>query len=252
MAAAQRRGKQAPPDPNALLILMADVLSQEDPLRSMRYARLDEGLELSSLVCKCLYDSPITLSETALEIPALERVKRICCFNYDDILDRSFVEAGRAYVALFQGDRIPLEAPEALVLYPHGFLPDPKRSSLAATDNIVLSEDDYFYLYSSPYAWANMIQLTLLLNYTALFVGCSLLDPNVRRLLNTAANMRPQHRHYAFFRDPYDQEEAPWYQDNYGTAFRAVHERILDGLGVTALWVRKYSEIAVALRGLRT
>jgi SIR2-like domain len=251
ISAALSRGEQPPPDPNALLTLKADVLKQEDPLRSMRYVKCDDELDLSSLVCRCLYGRPITLTETALEIPALERVKRICCFKYDDILDRSFAEAGRKYVALFPGDRIRLEARETLIFYPHGFLPDPKRRSFAATDNIVLSEDDYFDLYRSPYAWANMIQLTLLLNYTALFVGCSLLDPNIRRLLDIAGTTRPQHRHYAFFRNPYDREHAPWFQRNYASAFRVVRERLLDSLGVAALWVREHSEIAVELRKLQ-
>jgi hypothetical protein len=252
ISAARRRGEQPPPDANALLIEKADVLRKEDPHHSMRYARYKDELDLSSLVSRCLYDRPITLSETAaLEIPKLEKVKRVCCFNYDDILDRSFAEAGRTYVALFPGDRIPLEAPQTLIFYPHGFLPDPKRRSFAATDNIVLSEDAYFDLYRSPYAWANMIQLTLILNYTALLVGCSLLDPNVRRLLDIAGTTRPQHRHYAFFfRNPYDREDARWYQQNYAMAFRAVQERLLDGLGVAALWVREYSEIALALRRL--
>ena len=123
-------------------------------------------------------------------------------------------------MALFQNHRIPLEAPQTIVFYPHGFLPDPNRHSFPATDTIVLSEDDYFDLYRSPYAWANMVQLTLLLNYTALFIGCSLLDPNMRRLLDITAKMRPNHSHYALFRDPYYREDAKWYQHNYAAADR--------------------------------
>ena len=192
-----------------------------------------------------------TLSATVLEIPLLEKVKRICCFNYDDILDRAFAERDRTYVALFQDNRIPLEAPQTIVFYPHGFIPDPNRHSFSATDGIVLSEDDYFALYSSPYAWANMVQLTLLLNYTALFIGCSLLDPNVRRLLNIVANKRPDHSHYAFFRDPHYREDAEWYQHNYAMAFREVQERLLRGLGVQPVWVHEYKEIAPALSRLR-
>jgi hypothetical protein len=148
-----------------------------------------------------LYDKPITLSKTALEIPTLEKVKRICCYNYDDILDRAFAERGRKYSAMFTCDRIPLETPQTLIFYPHGFLPDPNRPSHPTTDRIVLSEDDYFELYGSPHAWANMIQLTLFLNYTVLFIGCSLFDPNVRRLLDIATKIHPQHRHFAFFKD---------------------------------------------------
>ena len=63
--------------------------------------------------------------------------------------------------------------------------------------------------------------------------------------------MRPQHSHYAFFRDPYYREDAKWYQHNYATAFRAVQERLLKGLGVQPIWVHKYEEIAPALKRLR-
>ncbi len=242
---------KTPLRPNALSDLKADVLKLEDPLLSMRYAKSIGGFDLNTLVCKCLYAESIKLSETVLEIPSLKNVRRICCFNYDDILDRSFAERSTVYIPLFQDDRIPLESPQTIIFYPHGFLPDPKRHSFPATNKIVLSEDDYHDLYHSPYAWANMIQLTLLLNYTALFIGCSLLDPNVRRLLGISAKMRPTHNHYAFVRDPYNRKDATWFEMEYATAFRSVQEQILRGLGVRPVWFNEYSEIASALKTLR-
>jgi hypothetical protein len=250
-SAATREGKQPPADPNALSALKANVLAREEPLLSMRYARSDGELDLNSLVCRCLYAMPIPLSESVLAIPTLEKARRICCFNYDDILDRSFAARGTACLALFQDMRIPLESPQTIIFYPHGFLPDPSRHSFPPTEKIVLSEDDYHDLYRSPYAWANMVQLTLLLNYTALFIGCSLLDPNVRRLLDISAKVRPAHSHYAFVRDPYFRKDAKWYKQNYGIAFRSVQERILRGLGIRPVWIQEYSEIASALSSLR-
>jgi hypothetical protein len=249
--AAKAQGKLPPPDPNAILVDKKNVLAQQEPLLAMRYARSDSEINLCSLVSRCLYGRPITLSAAVLEIPLLEKVKRICCFNYDDILHRAFAERNRTYVPLFQNNRIPLETPQTIVFYPHGFIPGPNLDSFPATVGIVLSEDDYFDLYRSPYVWANMVQLTLLLKYTALFIGCSLLDPNVRRILDIVAKMRPQHSHYAFFRDPNYREDAKWYQQSYATAFRAVQERLLKGLGVQPIWVQKYEEIAPTLKRLR-
>ena len=89
-SAAIQQGQRPPPDPNILSTQKANVLAQEEPLLAMRYARSDGDLDLCSLVGRCLYRGPITRSETVLEIPLLEEVKRICCFNYDDILDRAF------------------------------------------------------------------------------------------------------------------------------------------------------------------
>jgi hypothetical protein len=251
ISAAIARGQRPPPDPNALTTEKKDVLAQEDPLLSMRYARSAGDIDVCSLVRRCLYARSIELSKTVLEIPLLDKVKRICCFNYDDVLDRAFAKKGRTYLPLFQSDRIPLEAMQAIIFYPHGFLPDPNRSSYPATSAIVLAEDDYFELYRSPHAWANMLQLILLLNYTAVFIGCSLLDPNVRRLLDIAARMRPNHHHYAFFLDRYYRKDADWYQSNYATAFRLVQEGILKGLGVRSIWVQEFDDIAAVLEKLR-
>ena len=158
---------------------------------AMRYMRLEPDVDLRSLVSASLYASSIELSEMLREIVRLEKVKRVCCYNYDDLLGRGYEENGTDYVPLFDGQPIPLESAQRLVFYPHGFLPEPGRASVGPTDAVVLSEDDYFSLYRQPYGWANFVQLTLLFNYTALFVGCSLLDPNVRRLLDIAAAARP-------------------------------------------------------------
>jgi hypothetical protein len=50
VSAAIRQGKQPPPDPNALSIEKATVLTQEEPLLAMRYARSDGEIDLCSLV----------------------------------------------------------------------------------------------------------------------------------------------------------------------------------------------------------
>jgi hypothetical protein len=197
-----------------------------------------------------LYRTSPEPSDTALEITNLVRVKRICCFNYDDILDRAFAKKQRTYLPVFEGQRIPWETRQTLVFYPHGFLPDPNRCSFPATKRIVLSEDDYFELYRAPYAWANLVRLTLLLNYTSLFVGCSLLDPNLRRLLDVAIKERPNHRHFAFFSDDTPPHNAQWYQTNYASAFRSVHKQLLSGLGVRPIWVYDHTEIAPTLEKL--
>lgn len=96
-----------------------------------------------------------------------------------------------------------------------------------------------------------MVQLTLLLDYTVLLIGCSLLDPNVRRILDIVVKMRPGNSHYAFFRDPYYREDSEWYQRSYAAAFRSVQQPLLEGLGVQPIWVHKYEEIASALTRLR-
>ena len=251
MAAARRQGRSIPPDPNALLAEKKQLLEHEEPLLAMRYMRLEVGAALGSLVSDALYSRRIEVSAALRELARLDQVKRVCCYNYDDLLARAYDDEGTDHVALLPGERIPLESPRRLVFYPHGYLPEPGRGSVAATDDIVLSEDDYFELYRQPYSWANLVQLTLLLNYTALFVGCSLLDPNVRRLLDIAVAARPDHRHYAIFREENGRPDARWWQAREGIATRSVQQRLLGGLGIEPIWVTSFDDIAGVLRDVR-
>jgi hypothetical protein len=244
-------GRPPPINPNAGRQQKAVVLKKLDPLLSMRYARADGDFDLGSLVSRRLYRDRIDLSGTILQLAKLRRVRRICCYNYDDLLDRAFEARRRRYAPVFENDRIRLETEETLIFYPHGFLPDPGRTSHAVTERIVLSEDDYFDLYHDPYAWANLAQLTLLLNYTALFVGCSMLDPNLRRLLGLVGRMRPEHRHFVLLSDELGEHREGWRLDD-ASAFRSVQRQLFAGLGVEPIWVRSYSEFAEQLRELTT
>jgi hypothetical protein len=250
-AAAIQAGRKPPPDPNLLRHQKAAVLKLMDPLLSMRYVRADPDIDVRSLVSDRLYRRRSDPSPTAREIPMLHRVTGICCYNYDDVLDRAFAERRRACVAVFENERFVRAATPTPVFYVHGFLPDPSRRSHRATDRIVLSEDDYHELYRDVYAWANVVQLTLLLNHTALFVGHSLRDPNLRRLLALVSAMRPAHRHYALLSDGLEDAAAPWYRQNAAAAYRSVEGGLLAGLGVEPVWVNGYSELPRELRRLR-
>jgi len=167
----------------------------------MRMARLNEGSSFGQTVQACLYQKPVEPSDSLREIVCLTNIRRILSFNYDDILETAFEVVGRKYDRLVAGDEIPFHSDTTLVFHPHGYLPRGANSSRRPL-SIVLSEDDYHRLYSSPYSWANLVQITLLLTYCVLFIGCSFRDPNLRRLLDLVKEMRPQQRHYALLKTP--------------------------------------------------
>ncbi|QBY55466.1 SIR2 family protein [Cupriavidus oxalaticus] len=241
-------------DPNWHLPYVKDILGSVDPLYSMRYIRADKHLDLKDLVRVCLYKHQIQLSDIARELPLLSNARRICCFNYDDILCRAFDEADCSFSPLFPGQKIPLESSNRLIFYPHGYLPDPDRASFfQKTEAIVLSEEDYFELYRLPYSWANMVQLTLLMNYTALFIGCSLSDPNVRRLLDVCANKGRHHQHFAFMLNPYGSAaKLNWLELKHSAAFEKFNGSLYKGLGVKILWVNDFRDIASILSAIRS
>lgn len=173
-----------------------------NPLDAMRMARRQLKGDFSSAVSKCLYSKEVTLSETIEAIISLSNVRRICCFNFDDLLEKAYGKKGVKYCALTAGDAFPRNDAQVLVFHPHGFLPSVPHTRVCSNKKIILSEDDYHELYTSPYCWANLIQLKLLMTFNVLFVGCSLKDPNIRRLLDTCKKLKTTQRHFAIMKKP--------------------------------------------------
>ena len=94
----------------------------------------------------------------------------------------------------------------------------PKREN-SSVEDIVLSENDYHRVYSEVFDWSNVEQLHALSRCTCFFIGLSLNDPNLRRLLEIAQRDSSKSvRHYVFLerKSAFD-ENRPfdlWTQDN--------------------------------------
>jgi hypothetical protein len=220
------------------------ALEESDPLDSMRLARRRLGPSFEAVVAESLYPlGDLTLSATVRAITTLSRIRRVLCFNYDDVLETAFEAAQRPFRCLVKGDSVPLLSEDTLIFHPHGYLPRPGRVHETATARIVLSEDDYHELYAVPYSWANMIELNLLLSHSALFVGCSLRDPNIRRLLDLVANLRAEHRHYALLPDPTHPEDKRWWVHNRRVEEQSLQTQELAGRGVIPLWWKEATDV---------
>ena len=107
----------------------------------------------------------------------------IITYNYDDFLEQLLTYKGIEYNALYNGDG---KIDDKLsVFHPHGFLPygTKKGDYSSYKDFIVFSESEYHKLYNNPLSWAMVLQQHLYRESAYLFVGCSLTDPNLRRIL---------------------------------------------------------------------
>ena len=84
------------------------------------------------------------------------------------------------------------------IYHPHGYLPYNTNKTLFPEYKkyIVFSEGEYHKLYNNPYAWATILQYFLYRESSFLFVGCSLTDPNLRRILSSTKIKGRMH--YAF------------------------------------------------------
>lgn len=108
------------------------------------------------------------------------RVAAVVTFNFDDLLEQALVKRKvRHHVVLDDRRR---DATGLPVVHPHGFLP----MSGEPSDNIVFTEDDYHRLTDSIFHWGLTRMVGYLREHTVLFVGLSMSDPSLRRLLDAS------------------------------------------------------------------
>jgi len=148
----------------------------------------------------------------------------------------------------FSGDELP-------VYHVHGMIPQSRP--IASTP--VLSEKEYHTLYKESFYWSNVVQLQAFSRTTCFFVGLSMNDPNLRRLLDISRNGidalnkdasvgRPCH--YAILER---KSLAPAHPDPAKDLEHfTMQERMMEDLGINVIWFEqgKFEEIAQIVRRL--
>jgi hypothetical protein len=205
--------------------------------------RLKAGF--NKAVADVLYASPYRLS-AALSAIASAGARRICTYNFDDLIEEALAVQGVAFRSLLPGDPLEADFDGTTVLHPHGFLTASMTAEECANTQIVLSEEDYHALYANPYSWANLIQLTLLLSQSCLFVGVSLEDPSIRRLLDTCVGLPVSHKHYAIMRSPAAGLEGD--AKRAGEDLRLARNAELRSLGVEPIWIDSFDDVEKIFR----
>lgn len=131
---------------------------------------------------------PTTL-ETVAELLKRAGKKAGCAsvvtFNFDDLLQQELEKQGVPYCtvcddSLPSGQGIP-------IIHPHGFLPE---SGEIQRPELVFAEDEYHKLSLDLFHWSATEMLTCLRRNTCLFIGLSMTDPNLRRLLDATKRTR--------------------------------------------------------------
>jgi SIR2-like domain len=141
------------------------------------------------------------------------------------------------------------------IYHMHGFLRfDTKanRPDKEAYDKLVFAEQEYFDFFNSPTSLFNYTFLYLLREHSCLFIGLSMKDDNIRRLLHYLRKERYQA--YEEERDKKKKEIESKVLRHFAVLKRSeskatdkLMERSLRYLGVSALWVDEYEEIPVLL-----
>ena len=172
-------------------------------------------------------------------------------YNFDECLEQELERRTIPYLAVISEDDI--QSPNELPIYhPHGYLPYKKSISDKHRKSLVLSEGDYHDLYIDPFSWANMTQLNFLKNNVCLFVGLSMVDPNLRRLLEISQKKRPGLRHYVILKDHWaPSKKGSGILHIVANVFRSLEEKSFRELGVSVIWIKEYNQIPSILRRIR-
>jgi hypothetical protein len=178
-------------------------------------------------------------------------VQAIVNYNFDDLLDEKLKEQHvRCRTVLSGRDVVP---PGTLACYHvHGLIASrhiATRDTARVQGNFVFSEDEYHAEYSDPYRWSNMTQMSLLGRYTGMFVGLSLEDPNIRRLIDVTHRQYPANVNYAILprKQRLDQQRAGG-NGVMTNLFEEVESNSFQRIGVRVMWVDSFSQIPGLLR----
>src|SRR4029077_20737661 len=131
-----------------------------------------------------LIDSIVALSRPQRDAKPLDS---IITFNFDCLIEERLTREVIANKPIFS-ESIRHDGNELPVYHVHGYLP--RKGDIPETE-LVFSEDAYHSQFIDAFSWSNLMQLTKLTQNTCLFIGISLTDPNMRRLLDVAWRKNP-------------------------------------------------------------
>jgi hypothetical protein len=196
------------PDPDHILQFVADHLtsttSMEWLAREVLYAKIERRTH--KMVARHTFRKNDTLDAVislCAAIPGSDlaggqerrwstnrKVGAILTTNYDNLVEGSFgTKYGASLLKPVPGDK----AREAMrgkrvipVYHMHGYVSyvdDPDRPDEVRASDLVIAEEDYYETFYNLLGFSNVVATSVLRRFPCLFVGCSMADRNVRRIL---------------------------------------------------------------------
>ncbi|KXL53775.1 TIR domain protein [Anaerotignum neopropionicum] len=222
-----------------------------------KYLKILLGKDFEKIVSRCLYADEETLGEYAFQetrllkaIIELIRPKRnkgsvesIITFNFDSLIEDLLTKNKIQYKSVF-AEGLFYHTDEIPIFHVHGYLP---RYGRLDNPNIVFSEDTYHTQFIDPFSWSNLIQLYKLMNNACLFVGLSLTDPNLRRLLDISKrkSIDDMRKHYIIKKLPSNNSKINEIQI-------MLEEQDANMLGLNIIWVNEYNDISKILEKINS
>ncbi|MGB9978035.1 SIR2 family protein [Methanobacterium sp.] len=184
-------------------------------------------------------DSSSNINSIA-ELCISKKVHSIVTYNYDDILEYYLYTMGIGYKEIYHKLQNP--SPNLLPIYHvHGYVPKRGHVTDEMGKSVVFAEEEYHLQYKESFSWQNLKQLSLLKEKTVLFIGLSMNDPNLRRLLDLAKEFSPVGtKHYVILEDHWKSKAG-----EVSNIFRVQEEDIFKDLKIGVIWYNfgQHSEI---------
>ena len=159
-----------------------------------------------------------------------KNLRSVITYNYDTLIEDCLREKGKSCFSVYKNSRD--ESNSFPVYHVHGIVF--RKNDDGLPEDIVLTENDYHRVYSEVFDWSNVEQLHALTRCTCFFIGLSLNDPNLRRLLEIAQRDSGRSvRHYAFLERKSAYDEIEKAEKDFQT-----REDMLADLGLNVIWYK--------------
>lgn len=188
----------------------------------------------AKIIQKTLYENPkpSDLITNLCKLVKAKDITQIITTNYDQLVEQGLKKEGLNPYPVAQCGIIPKDT--IPIYHVHGSVNDPQNPiSNGIPEAPVLSEEDYHTLYSTGHHWSNTAILHALQHTHCIFIGLSMTDPNLRRLIESA--YYKDIPHYVFL--PRTPLYEGYYDDDRRNIFHFdVQENIMKSLGINVIW----------------
>lgn len=180
---------------------------------------------------------PTLLFQIAEMCAACLNIHAVVTYNYDEYLSVliNSLKKRKAEDVYHYKQQKKIVKDQLLIYHVHGFIPSDENLMNETPENIVLAYDEYFQNMMEPYSWQTATQLHFLMNYTCVFIGASLNDWNMLRILSNARRYSSSTNHYAFFKSQGKEKES--------IVENRLKATVLDGAGINIIYSKDFNTI---------
>lgn len=182
--------------------------------------------DIKEILYKGIRDSKLITAIS--KIVKKHHVESIITYNYDSLVEEEINKDQNKCESIYDKRR----TNKLPVYHVHGYIAESGEHS-----EIILGEQEYHDVYAESYNWGSVEQLHALCRTTCFFIGLSMTDPNLRRLLDISNKGSDiESAHYVFLR-----------RIEYNVQFT---EAIMRGFGINCIWYDRHEDLPALLEGL--